>query len=120
MSAQDITSLLPVVILGGGILITLLLIAIRRHHKGTFATTLVILLVSLIAAFVHRPESSYAIIDLFIIDAFGYYYLALILLTTFVVAIFSYISLRGFYPEKRKEEFYLLLMLASLGAGMLV
>lgn len=120
MSAQDITSLLPVVILGGGILITLLLIAIRRHHKWTFATTLVILLVSLIAVFMYWPESSYAISDLFVIDAFGYYYLALILLTTFVVAIFSYISLRDFYPEKRKEEFYLLLMLASLGAGMLV
>ncbi|MEO5788952.1 NADH-quinone oxidoreductase subunit N [Gelidibacter sp.] len=120
MSEQDITSLLPVVILCGGILLTLLLIAMRRRHVLTFALTLVILLASLIAVFMSWPETSYAISDLFIIDAFGYYYLALILLTTFVVAIFSYISLRDFYPEKRKEEFYLLLMLASLGAGMLV
>lgn len=120
MSAQDISSLLPVVILGGGILLTLLLIAIRRRHVLTFALTLVILLVSLVAVFMSWPETSHAISDLFVIDAFGYYYLALILLTSFVVALFSYLSLRDFYPEKRKEEFYPLLMLATLGSVMLV
>ena len=120
MSAQDISSLLPIVILGGGILLTLLLIAIRRSHVLTFTLTLLILLVSLIIVFVRWPKSSYAISDLFVIDSFGYYYLALILFTSFVVAIFSYISLRDFYPEKRKEEFYPLLMLATLGAATLV
>lgn len=120
MSAQDITSLLPVVILGGGILLILIIIAINRHHILTFVSTLAILMVSLIAVFIYWPERSHAIGEIFIIDAFGYYYLALILLTTFVVAIFGYHSLRDFYPEKRKEEFYLLLMLATLGSAMLV
>ncbi len=100
MSALDITSLLPVVVLGGGILLTLLLIGISRHHLLTFVLTLIILTASLITVFIS--------------------WLALILLTTFVVAIFSYISLKDFYPEKRKEEFYPLLMLAALGSSMLV
>ena len=120
MSALDITSLLPVVVLGGGILLTLLLIAIRRNHLLVFVATLFILLASLVTVFISWPRKSHAVSDLFVIDTFGYYYLALILLATLVVAIFSYISLRDFYPEKRKEEFYPLLMLATLGASMLV
>lgn len=120
MSKQDISSLLPILILGGGIFLTLLLIAIKRSHILTFALTFVILLASLTAVFTTWPGSPYVISDLFIIDSFGYYYLALILSTTLVVAIFGYISLRDFYPEKRKEEFYPLLMLASLGSAMLV
>ena len=120
MSAQDIISLLPVVVLGGGILLTLIIIAISRHHVLTFVLTLVILLASLFTVFITWPETSHPITDLFVIDSFGYYYLTLILLTTFVVAIFSYLSLRDFYPEKRKEEFYPLLMLATLGSVMLV
>ncbi len=120
MSVQDITSLLPVVILSGGILLILLLIAISRHHVLAFALTLVILTASLIAVFMSWPKGSHAIGELFIIDPFGYYYLALILFATFMVAIFGYLSLRDFYPQKRKEEFYPLLMLAVLGSSMLV
>lgn len=120
MSATDITSLLPVVVLGGGILLTLLLIGISRHHLLTFVLTLVILTASLITVFISWPETSHPIGELFVIDSFGYYYVILILLATFVVAIFSYLSLNDFYPEKRKEEFYPLLMLAALGSAMLV
>lgn len=120
MSAQDIMSLLPVVVLGGGILSILLLIAIKRDHRLIFAVTIVILTASLIASFISRPDTPHAIGDLFIIDRFGYYYLFLILLATLVVAIFSYLSLRDFYPEKRKEEFYPLLLLATLGSSTMV
>lgn len=120
MSVQDITGLLPVIILGGGILLTLILIAISRHHVLTFALTLAILIASLVAVFISWPATSHAIGELFVVDTFGYYYLALILSATFVVAIFSYHSLRDFYPEKREEEFYPLLMLAALGSAMLV
>ncbi|MGB3344456.1 MAG: NADH-quinone oxidoreductase subunit N [Aequorivita sp.] len=120
MSVQDITGLLPVIILGGGILLTLILIAISRHHVLTFALTLAILIASLVAVFISWPTTSHAIGELFVVDTFGYYYLVLILSATFVVAIFSYHSLRDFYPEKREEEFYPLLMLAALGSAMLV
>jgi len=120
MSAEDIMSLLPVVILAGGILLTLLLVALRRSHIMAFALTMAILTTSLIAAFFTRPETPHVIGELFLIDRFGYYYLALILLATLVVAIFSYLSLRDFFPEKRREEYYLLLMLATLGSAMIV
>lgn len=120
MSEQDISSLLPVVILSGGILLTLILIALSRRHVWAFTLTLVILAAALIAVFIGWPGTSHSIGELFVIDPFGYYYLALILFATFVVAIFGYLSLRDFYPQKRKEEFYPLLMLAALGSSMLV
>lgn len=119
MSVEDIVILLPVVIMAGGILFSLLLIAIKRHHKMTFAFTMVLLTASLIATFLAKPDTAYPIENLFLIDAFGYYYLALILLATMAVAVFSYLSLRDLYPEKRKEEYYSLLMIATLGAAMM-
>jgi len=65
-------------------------------------------------------EAPHAIGELFLIDRFGLYFQALILLATLAITIFSYISILNFFPEKRKEEYYLLLMLATLGSATMV
>lgn len=119
MVIREMIHLIPVMILAAGILIILILIALRRHHTATFFTTAGLMTAALIAAFFTRPDPFITLEDLFRIDAFGYFYMILILLTTLAVAVFSYYSLDHFYPEKRKEEFYPLLMTASLGAIMM-
>ncbi len=120
ISVQDILRLLPMVILAGGILFTMILIAIKRNHLSVFISTLVILAVSF-SCFVYTvPETPYIIGDLFIVDRFGLYFQALIVFSTFVVVALSYISLKNLFPQKRKEEQYLLLLLAAFGSGMMV
>src|SRR5690625_2209612 len=119
MAIPEIIHLLPVIILAGGILIVLILIALRRHHATTFFMAAGFMASALIAAFFTRPAPFVIIEDLFRIDAFGYFYMVLILLTTLAVIVFSYFNLDHFFPEKRKEEFYPLLMTASLGAVMM-
>ncbi|MBK5244865.1 MAG: NADH-quinone oxidoreductase subunit N [Eubacteriaceae bacterium] len=120
MEATDIRILLPIIILAGGILFTLLLVAVKRNHLLTFICTSTTLAASLITLCCMTYEKSHSFGDLFLLDRFGLYYQGLILLSTLVVTIFSYISIRNFYPEKRKEEYYLVLMLGTLGAAMMV
>lgn len=119
MAIPEIIHLLPVIILAGGILIVLILIALRRHHATTFFITASFMASALITAFITRPDPFFVIEDLFRIDAFGYFYMILILLTTLAIVVFSHFSLDYFFPEKRKEEFYPLLMTAALGAIMM-
>jgi NADH-quinone oxidoreductase subunit N len=120
MSAQDIVSLLPMMVLAGGILFTLFLIALRRNHIITFVATLTSLAASFISILYIKNTTPHAIGDLVIIDRFGLYFQALILLSAFIIIILSYISLKNFFTEKRKEEYYVLIILASLGTAMMV
>jgi len=120
MSELDITSLLPMLILAVGIMFTMLLVAVKRNHILTFFCTLIVLLASFISILFIKVEAPHAIGELFLIDRFGLYFQALILLATLAITIFSYISILNFFPEKRKEEYYLLLMLATLGSATMV
>jgi len=120
MSAEDIRSLLPMVILAGGILLTLILVALKRNHKLAFITTALIILAAIAVALLQMDEKPHAIGAIIIIDRFGLYYQILLLSATLAISIFSYISLQRLFPDKRKEEYYLLLMLATLGSCMMV
>jgi len=120
MSVQDIKSLLPMVILAGGILVNMILIALKRNHRLALIITLLVISASIIAGLFQIDEKPHLIGEVIIIDRFGLYYQILLLSATFVISIFSYISLERFFPNKRKEEYYLLLMLATLGACMMV
>jgi NADH-quinone oxidoreductase subunit N len=120
MTIQDLKSLIPMLILAVGILFVMILIALKRSHAIAFITTLVVILAAIIAVIFRFDEKPNAIGEIFIIDRFGLYYQALLLSATFVVSIFSYISIKRFFPGKRKDEYYLLLMLATLGSCMMV
>jgi len=120
MSAADIISLLPMVILAGGILLTLIMAALKRNHLLAFIATVLIILAAITGSLLHLDRSPHAIGDIIVVDRFGLYYQILLLSASLVISIFSYISLDRLFPDKRKEEFYVLLMLATLGSSMMV
>ena len=120
MTELDIQCLLPLIILAGGILLIMLMVSVRRNHAVTFISALVVLVASFISVLFIRQQVPHTIGELFLIDSFGLYFQALILLATIVVTIFSYISIRNFFTEKRNEEYYLLLLLATLGVVAMV
>lgn len=107
------------VILACGILFTMMLIAVNRNHRLIFISTLLVLSAAIIADSLQTSEKPHAIGEIVIVDRFGIYYQVLLLSATWVISIFSYISLEHFFSDKRKEEYYLLLMLATLGACMM-
>lgn len=120
MLSQGVLSLLPMIILACGTVILLLLIALFRNHKITFLLSLLILAAAIIALFLIKSNQPHAIGNLVLLDNFSIYYHVLILLATFVICIFSYFRLREFSSHKHREEYYLLLLLATLGASMMV
>jgi NADH-quinone oxidoreductase subunit N len=120
ITGTDIQSLLPMEILAGGMLFTMLGVALKRNHTLTFICTLTTLAATFLSVLFIWPAAPHAIGDLFLVDHFGCYFQALVLLAAFVVALFSQISLKNLFPEKRKEEYYLLLMLATLGGTTMV
>jgi NADH-quinone oxidoreductase subunit N len=118
MNASDFQSLMPLIVLTGGTLIVMLLVAIKRHHLITFVGTVVTLVVSFISLLSANAIGDHFIEPLFSLDSFGYFYMGLVFLASIVIAFLSY----GYFEqhEENKEEFYLLLLLATLGAGALV
>jgi len=120
ITGQDLQSLLPLEILAGGTLVTMLGIAVRRSHLLAFISTSVTLAAAFGSVLFGWPQAPHVIDDLFRVDPFGAYFQTLIIFSTFIITIFSYLSLRNFFPGKRKEEYYLLLLLATLGTATMV
>lgn len=118
MTAQDLVSLLPLLILAVSIVIVMLVAAFWRNHRLTFALTFIGLVVSLVTLPLASRELPLSLTSLLIIDQFAIFYIGLILLTSLVVVIISFN-----YVDKvagNKEEYYMLILLATLGACTLI
>jgi NADH-quinone oxidoreductase subunit N len=118
MSSADMVALMPFIVLTLAPIAVILTIAFHRSHRLTMTLALAGLLLSLAAV----PTASYRaplrIGPLLIVDHYALFFLALICLASLGVTLLSY----G-YLQKRsgpREEFYVLLLLATLGAGVLV
>lgn len=120
ISGLDLRSLLPAEIIAGGILLNMTLITILRKHVLIFISSLVVLISSAISIFYISSIAPHSIGEIFLADRFGFYFQVLIILAAIVINVFSYIHIEKTFPGKRKEEYYLLMMLATLGACMMV
>ncbi|NLG95998.1 MAG: NADH-quinone oxidoreductase subunit N [Chloroflexi bacterium] len=116
MSASDLIALLPLIVLSSGAVVMMLVIAFRRDHALTAGITLVILALAFLANFLH-PGGTVQVTPLLIIDGFTVFMVGLLLAASFVIVLLGY----GYFRvrEIRPEEFYLLLVLATLGACVL-
>ncbi len=109
---------MPLLIVAAVSVVILLQIAFWRNHLAVSLWSLAGLALALISIPWAADPAPLQVTELLILDQFAYFYLGLILAAGIGVVALSY----G-YLEKRnlnKEEFYLLLVLATLGAGVLV
>lgn len=107
-------SIMPLFILTSSAILILFSIAIKRNHKAIFVITLVSLLVDFVFLIVLKTPDKWAVEPLFMLDGFGKFNIGLILLTAAVLTMLSYAYFEQ--REERKEEYYILLILATLGA----
>jgi len=118
MSYAEVMAVLPFIIVAVSVLATMLAISICRDHRLTVTLSvagLALAICSLPAVSSFMPQRVTALL---IMDNYAFFFMGLIFSATIAVALFSY----G-YLERRnviREEFYLLLLLASLGAAVLV
>ena len=117
MTIGDLHALLPLLVVAATIVATMLTIAVGRVHLLTAALTFVGLSLAFASLFVSGRVSGGPVTALFIMDGFGLALMGLVILAGLVVALFSFTYLeRG---SEQKEEHYLMLLMAVLGAMVL-
>ncbi|OGW37094.1 MAG: NADH-quinone oxidoreductase subunit N [Nitrospirae bacterium GWD2_57_9] len=117
ISISGLKALLPFLIMTAAAMVVMLGIAFRRDHRFTVLLTLAGLALgggSLV--FTPFAPDRY-VTTLVLVDAFAGYYLALLFAAAFAVVClsYSYLEIQGGH----REEYYLLVLLAVLGAAVL-
>jgi NADH-quinone oxidoreductase subunit N len=117
MSTADILTILPLVVLAGTSVLLLLLISFFRHHLLIAAVAGLGLIAALVLLIVMPPGEAQQVTPLLVWDSYAAFFSGLIMVTTLAVAVLSHGYLRRLQGEH--EEYYLLLVLAALGACVL-
>lgn len=118
MSRTDLTALSPLLVVALAAVAVLLLISVRRNHRATATLTLAGLVLGLVSISWAATVTPHQVAPLLIADGYALFYSALVLAAALVVCLlsFDYLEQRG----EQREEFYVLLLLATLGGLVLV
>jgi NADH-quinone oxidoreductase subunit N len=113
MSTTDLLNVVPIFILTSAAILIMFSIAVKRNHKAIYVITMLAFAGDFAYVALYFPGTPSAIEPLFIFDGFGIFNTGLILLTALAITTisFAYFEQR----EERKEEYYILLILATLG-----
>lgn len=117
MTNADLTALLPFLILGVSSAAIMLVLAFYRDHKLTAMMTLAGFAFSAASLSWIRYLSPRQVTPLILVDQYALFYMGLILTAGFVVAALAYAYLE--VHQGHREEFYLLLIVATLGCSVL-
>ncbi|MCB9419911.1 MAG: NADH-quinone oxidoreductase subunit N [Ardenticatenaceae bacterium] len=117
MNTTELTALLPMIVVAATAVFLLLVIAFYRQHQVAAGITAVGITASLAALWPAWNAVPQAVTPLLVVDRYGLLLMGLLLFTGLVVTLLaaSYWSQRG----GQREEFYLLLLLATLGTAVL-
>jgi len=118
MSDADLVALSPLIVVAATSITVMVAIALRRNHGATAALTMLGLAAALIVLTLAAPSESSRVTPLLTLDPYARFYIGLVLAATLATAGLSH----GYLEKQRvhREEYYLLLLLATLGAAVLV
>lgn len=117
MIGDDFLAALPLIVLAASAIIVMLGIAIRRNHLAVVLLTLTGLAATMATLPFARHHSPRAITPLLVQDTFALFFTGVFAAAAAVSAILSYRYLAS--RTEPREEYYLLLLLATLGAAVL-
>jgi len=117
MSANDFYALSPLLILAGSSVLVMLLIAVRFSHRIIQICSLLLFSVALYSVILTSDALPYRMPPLLIFDGFSSFIIGLIIFSSLVVNILSYV----YFDEKEEspKEYYVLLFLCTLGSCVL-
>lgn len=118
MNLTDVQALLPLIIPAASAIFIMLVISVYRDHLLTFLLTLTSLLLALASFFAVSPLLPLQATKLLVMDFYALFFMGLIISSAIVTAVFSY----GYLCKSNvvREEYYLLMLLAVVGACVLV
>lgn len=111
------TQMAPLLSIGLGAVVVMVAIAIHRSHKLTLGVTLASLGIAIGRLWPAAAAPDSQVTSLIRMDGFALFFIGLAAGAAFVVALLAYNYLEQ--QETTREEFYILLLVATLGAGVL-
>jgi NADH-quinone oxidoreductase subunit N len=118
MTRIDFIALLPLLTITLASLVLTLIVAFYRQHRLTMIATVIALVLCLIVIPIAASVTPHRVLPLFIIDRYALFYMGLIFAAALAVTLLAYGYLKEL--QDQQEEFYILLLLATLGAAVLV
>lgn len=118
MNGADAITLLPLMVVAGTSVLVMLATAVRRSHTFTLGLTLAGLAAAFWCAWPAGAMVPRQVTALLIIDDYSLFYFRLLIAAVFAVAILTYDYLRK--RDLHREELYVLLLVATVGAMVLV
>lgn len=118
MSNTELFALLPLITFSVVIIIVLMAIPFWRNLKAICSLSAVGLLISMASIFLVSHLAPVQVTPLLVIDQYAFLFMVLIFLATLGVTLLAYDYLKD--RDGDQEEFFLLLLLAALGAIVLV
>ena len=117
MTPNDFIALMPSLLLAGSSVLVMLLIAIKFSHRSIQLSSLLLFTFSFSSLFYIQKLVPYRIEPLLVIDDFSVFIMGLIIFSGLVVNVYSYL----YFEEKEEspKEYYVLLLLCTLGACVL-
>ncbi|MCY3819565.1 MAG: NADH-quinone oxidoreductase subunit N [Gammaproteobacteria bacterium] len=114
MTGPALTALAPYIVLTGGVTLMLLAISFVRRGPVTLALTLAVLLATLASVGFAAGAGAQLVDDFVLVDGYAHFFTALFVLAAAATAVltFGYVDRRA----AQREEFYILLLTATLGA----
>lgn len=118
MTKLDFLCLAPFLIIASAPIIMMLTITISRNFKVIYGFSLFMFLSSFLSLFLVVPHATHNIDPLLVIDSYGIMFLGIIYISGILITILSYEYLKKHSGER--EEYFIILFIAVLGASILV
>ena len=114
MTASDLLALLPLLLVASTSVIVMLAAAVHRSHAVALGLTLAGLAGAFFSVFFGHLRQVTALL---VIDSYALFFMGLIVAASFTVALLAY----GYLAEREgnREEFYILILVATFGAMVL-
>ncbi|HEX2969701.1 MAG TPA: NADH-quinone oxidoreductase subunit N [Bacteroidales bacterium] len=118
MDKIDFICLSPLLILAGATVVIMLATTIRRSFVFTGSLTLIAFTAAFFSLFIIRSYLPHDFDPLIVVDNFGLLFLGILYISSILVTILTYSYLKAQAGER--EEYFILLLVAVLGASVLV
>ena len=118
LTFSDFLPLMPLIIVTSTVVLAMAAIGIRRSYILTVGVTVIGLLLAAIGAAVIMPYTNKQVSPLMIIDQYSLFFTVIICVAAMFIAIFSFNYLADL--DDQKEEYYLLLGIATVGSVVMV
>jgi NADH-quinone oxidoreductase subunit N len=117
MTGSDFIALTPLLIIAVTPILIMTVISIVRNYQVVYGFTIFSLIIALSSIFIIIPEIPHSIEPLFIIDVYSLFFMGIILFSALLVTIISHDYVMQL--ESLKEEYYIIILISTLGASLL-